>query len=294
MRRFLPGHGFDAELIRRVVAMPRMGHDPAELEIVSAHDIRRDIDQVARIDADPVHPAVDLDHHADGAADRLRELAIGGGHRLGIRDQGQRRAAQQRCDALELAPARQGIGQEHIGDAAGDHDLGFRGRRAADAHGACRQLALRHGCALMRLDMRAQGQLFAPRQPRHARDIGLHDIEVHQHGRRVEPWVVQGDRQRDLGGQGRGQRRRHGPMLPVRIRAKPRRRARSASRPLPIRAASSVMALPPASTPICRQARKIRSPIDGQRRYLAVNPPSSTRQLPTAKELSSLARNRAP
>src|SRR5262249_12327692 len=142
------------------------------------------------------------------------------------------------------------------------------------------QLASRHGNALMGLDMRAQRQGTAPREARHPGDIAVDDIEVHQHRRCIEAQVIH----------------RHGQVCSLRQRHR-QRPASVDHRPMtPVLIWPKLRPNPPkgSSTTGLPRMKAVIWFMGSPRVYLAVKPPSRTRQLPTANELSSLARKTAP
>ena len=151
-----------------------IAHDPVEAHAGRSFDNTGQSERFGNGDhAAPVQEHVDVEEHAHRHAGALGRTRQGFDRsRVVCRDHdvGELR---QPGDAGELRLVDHLVGDQHIVDAGGDHDLGLPHRRAGHAHRELAQLTLRQLRGAMGLHMRAHGLSGALQQLVHRVDVGV-------------------------------------------------------------------------------------------------------------------------
>ena len=183
----------------------RIGHEPLELEPRRAIDRLREREGVCgRGHAATLRARIAFDQHR-----QLKPGARHGGRQaldrfLRIRHDLDVGPAGERHKAVELGLADQVVGQEDVGDAGVDHDLGFAELLAIDALRAELDLQMGEFGDLVGLDMRAKAQAVTVEIGLAAPEIVLHHVEVDHRARRVQ--VLDKQRRHSFDGAARLQR----------------------------------------------------------------------------------------
>ncbi len=161
--------------------------DAAPLEMGEAGDgLDEGEEFVAGLDADAaeadVHFGKDADfdlRFAGGVAERA-----GGGE--GVERDGELGLAGHVAKAEELLAADDGVGDEEIGRAGGEHDFGLGGLGDGEADGAEFDLAAAESRDLVGLGMGTEAEAVAAGVIGYGAKVALHDVEVDDDGGRVE------------------------------------------------------------------------------------------------------------